>query len=111
MDRLEELAYNYLDTLYSDYRKTGKRKFGKPLDSQVVYMFVQGNDLNNRAFEWDWVDAEITMKQSDYTTLSHMFNLKREQIFKVMKLFILDKTKDEKVLNPNTPISFGFFNN
>jgi hypothetical protein len=111
MNRLEEIAYNYLNTLYSNNRVTGKRKGGRPLDSQIIYMFVQGDDLKDRAFEWDWLDAEITMKKSDYATLKNMFGLEPFQILKVMRLFILNKTKDEKVLNTNTPVSLEFFNN
>ena len=109
MNKVEEVAYKYLDTLYSGYIKTGRRKIGRPLDSPVTYMFVDGKDLQNPAFEWDWVDAEITMKKSDYTILSRMFSLDPYQVLKVMKQFILDKTGDDKVMNPNTRVSLEFF--
>lgn len=109
INRQEEIAYNYLDTLYSGYRKGGKRKMGRPLDSQVIYMFVKGEDLKNPAFEWDWYDATIRMEKSDYKLLTNMFSLVPSQVLKIMKLFVLNKTGDEKVMNPNTPISLEFF--
>lgn len=111
MDRLEEIAYNYLDTIYSKNKVTGKRSLGRPHDSQVIYMFVEGNDLKNPAFEWDWYDARISMRPTDYTTLKNMFNLEKPQILKVMKSFVFDKTKDDKVFNEWTPITLDFFTN
>lgn len=109
MNKIEEVAYKYLDTMYSGYRKTGKRRIGRPIDSPVTYMFVKDKDLKNPAFEWDWIDAEITMRKSDYTILTKMFNLDPFQVLKVMKLFVLDKTGDENVMNPNTRVSLDFF--
>jgi hypothetical protein len=109
MKKVEEIAYNYLDTIYSNYRKTGRRASGRPLESQVIYMFVEDKDLKNPAFEWDWIDAEIKMKKSDYTTLTHMFSLDPYQVLKVMRLFVSHKTGDDKVMNPNTRVSLEFF--
>lgn len=109
MNKVEQLAYNYLDTMYSDYRKTGRRKIGRPLDSEVTYMFVGDKELKKIAFEWDWIDAEITMKKSDYTILSNMFSLDPYQVLKVMKQFVLNKTGDVNVMNPNTRVSLEFF--
>jgi hypothetical protein len=109
MNRGEEIAYNYLDILYSDYRKIGMRPFGRPLDSQPVYVFVKGDDLKNPSFEWSFFNMSIIMDKSDYMALSGMFNLEPYQILKVMRLFVLNKTGDEKVMSTDTRLDLALF--
>jgi hypothetical protein len=100
MNRKEEIAYNYLNSIYDGYKKSGRRPTSYGSSSEVYYSFEKDGD---KAFEYDWIDALIKIKNSDYNTIRNMFNLSAPQILRIYKQFVFDKIGDERIFNENTP--------
>ncbi len=99
MNRLEEIGYNYLNTLYTGYKKSGRRPVTYGNSQEVYYSYEKDGD---KSFEYDWVDGLIKIKKSDYNMLENMFGLNTRQILKIYKQFVFDKVGDERIFNPNT---------
>lgn len=99
MDRLEEIGYNYLNTLYAGYKKSGRRPVTYGNSNEVYYSYEKDGD---KSFEYDWVDGLIKIKKSDFNMLENMFGLTSRQILKIYKQFVFDKVGDERIFNPNT---------
>jgi hypothetical protein len=101
MDRVEEIDYNYLNSIYDGYKKSGRRPVSYAGDyNEVYYSYEKDGD---KAFEYSWVDGEIKIKNSDYNTIRNMFGLGTSQILKIYKQFVFDKVGDKRIFNTNTP--------
>jgi hypothetical protein len=106
MNRREEIAYNYLNSIYDGYKKSEIRPMTYGDSNEVLYSYEKDED---KAFEYDWVNAVIKIKNSDYHTIRNMFELDAYQILKIYKQFVFDKIGDERILNPNTPFELILF--
>jgi hypothetical protein len=99
MNRKEEIAYNYLNSIYDGYKKSGRRPTSYGNNNEVYYSYEKNGD---KSFEYDWINAIIKIKSSDYNAIRYMFELDPYQILRVYKQFVFDKIGDERIFNPDT---------
>ena len=96
MDKMKRLVFNYFDTIYSGYKKSGSR----PMYMGTTHvMFSYQNNDGRIAFEFNTETNVLNFDNKDFYTATSMLGLSSHDMAKICKEYAADKLNKPSVLN------------
>ena len=94
MDKKKRLVFNYFDTIYSGYKKHGRRPV--TMVSPNV-LFEYKNEDGNVAFEFN--TQSIRFDYKDFYTTKNMLGIHIPELSDICKEYVVNKFDDPSILN------------
>jgi hypothetical protein len=96
MDKKKRLVFNYFDTIYSGYKKSGSRPIymGTP-----HVLFSYKNNDGRVAFEFNTKTNVLNFDNKDFYIATSMLGLSTSDMAEICKEYAADKLNKPSVLN------------
>lgn len=96
MDKMKRLVFNYFDTIYLGYKKSGSRPVY--MGTTHVIFSYQNND-GRVAFEFNTETNVLNFDNKDFYTATSMLGIPTSDMAKICKEYAADKLNEPSVLN------------
>jgi hypothetical protein len=95
MDKKKRLVFNYFDTIYSGYKKSGRRPVRMPYPN---VLFEYKNEDGNVAFEFNTSTQILNFNNKDFYTGLNMLGLTTSEFANICKEYASDKFDEISIL-------------
>ena len=93
---MKRLVFNYFDTIYSGYKKFGRR----PVYMDPPYVMIDYKNNEGRvAFEFNTETNVLNFDNKDFYTATSMMGIPTSDMAKICKEYAADKLNNPSILN------------
>lgn len=95
MDKKKRLVFNYFDTIYSGYKKRGRRPVRMPYPN---VLFEYKNEGGKVAFEFNTETQSIRFDYNDFYTAKNMLGIHIPELSDICKEYVANKFDEPSAL-------------